>query len=175
MAYPTTLLDAPVSSQDHRRPRRRIPGPLAAILAAQACLSLLLAVSNTAFEDEALYIWAGHVELAQWFHGAHGLVSPFTRYLSGAPQIYPPLAALADSAGGLLGARILSLAFMLGVVPLVLATGAGASAEKSIGIAVLTGMLGSTLLTVSFVPSVFAVMQTFEEWHQARRKAAAAA
>ena len=113
MAYPTTLLDAPVSSQDHRRPRRRIPGPLAAILAAQACLSLLLAVSNTAFEDEALYIWAGHVELAQWFHGAHGLVSPFTRYLSGAPQIYPPLAALADSAGGLLGARILSLAFML--------------------------------------------------------------
>ena len=41
------------------------------------------------------------------------MVSPFTRYLSGAPQIYPPLAALADSAGGLLGARILSLAFML--------------------------------------------------------------
>jgi hypothetical protein len=113
MAYSTTLLDAPVSSEDHRRPRRRIPGPLAAILAAQACLSLLLAVSNTAFEDEALYLWAGHVELAQWLHGADGVVSPFTRYLSGAPQIYPPLAALADSAGGLLGARILSLAFML--------------------------------------------------------------
>lgn len=113
MAYPTTLLDAPVSSKDHRRPRRRVPGPLAAILAAQACLSLLLAASNTAFEDEALYLWAGHVELAQWFQGAHGVVSPFTRYLSGAPQIYPPLAALANSAGGLVGARILSLAFML--------------------------------------------------------------
>jgi 4-amino-4-deoxy-L-arabinose transferase-like glycosyltransferase len=41
------------------------------------------------------------------------VVSPFTRYLSGAPQIYPPLAALADSAGGLVGARILSLALML--------------------------------------------------------------
>lgn len=113
MAYPTTLLDAPVSRENHRRPHRRVPGPLAAILAVQAGLSLLLAVSNTAFEDEALYIWAGHVELAQWFQGAHGVVSPFTKYLSGAPQIYPPLAALADSAGGLLGARILSLAFML--------------------------------------------------------------
>jgi HAE1 family hydrophobic/amphiphilic exporter-1 len=65
-----------------------------------------------------------------------------------------------------------SLAFILGVVPLVLATGAGASAEKSIGIAVLTGMLGSTLLTVSFVPSVFAVVQAFEEYRKQRRKPA---
>ena len=36
-----------------------------------------------------------------------------------------------------------SFAFILGVVPLVLANGAGANAQKSIGIAVLTGMLGS--------------------------------
>ena len=77
MAYPTTLLDAPASRETHRRPHRRVPGPLAAILAVQAGLSLLLAVSNTAFEDEALYIWAGHVELAQWFQGAHGVVSPY--------------------------------------------------------------------------------------------------
>ena len=47
-----------------------------------------------------------------------------------------------------------SFAFILGVVPLVVASGAGANAQKSIGIAVLTGMLGSTLLTVVFVPSV---------------------
>jgi HAE1 family hydrophobic/amphiphilic exporter-1 len=64
-----------------------------------------------------------------------------------------------------------SFAFILGVVPLVLASGAGANAQKSIGIAVLTGMLGSTLLTVTFVPSVFVVMQRLEEWRD-RRKAA---
>jgi HAE1 family hydrophobic/amphiphilic exporter-1 len=64
-----------------------------------------------------------------------------------------------------------SFAFILGVVPLVLASGAGANAQKSIGIAVLTGMLGSTLLTVAFVPSVFVIMQRFEEWRD-RRKAA---
>ncbi|MEW9613558.1 efflux RND transporter permease subunit [Shinella sp. S4-D37] len=56
-----------------------------------------------------------------------------------------------------------SIAFILGVVPLVLQTGAGASAQKSIGIAVLTGMLGSTCLTVVFVPSLFVVMQRLEE------------
>jgi HAE1 family hydrophobic/amphiphilic exporter-1 len=57
-----------------------------------------------------------------------------------------------------------SFAFILGVVPLVLGSGAGANAQKSIGIAVLTGMLGSTLLTVAFVPSMFVVLQRFEEW-----------
>lgn len=67
-----------------------------------------------------------------------------------------------------------SFAFILGVVPLVLASGAGANAQKSIGIAVLTGMLGSTLLTVTFVPSVFVVVQRFEEW-RLRRKAAKSA
>ena len=63
-----------------------------------------------------------------------------------------------------------SFAFILGVVPLVLGTGAGANAQKSIGIAVLTGMLGSTLLTVAFVPSVFVVLQRFEEWRAERGK-----
>lgn len=62
-----------------------------------------------------------------------------------------------------------SFAFILGVVPLVLASGAGANAQKSIGIAVFTGMLGSTLLTVVFVPSMFVVMQRLEEWRHRRR------
>jgi hypothetical protein len=46
-----------------------------------------------------------------------------------------------------------SLAFILGVVPLVIATGAGASARKSIRITVFSGMLASTCLAVLFVPS----------------------
>jgi HAE1 family hydrophobic/amphiphilic exporter-1 len=39
-----------------------------------------------------------------------------------------------------------SFAFILGVVPLVLATGAGANARKSIGITVFSGMIASTCL-----------------------------
>jgi HAE1 family hydrophobic/amphiphilic exporter-1 len=63
-----------------------------------------------------------------------------------------------------------SFAFILGVLPLVLATGAGASARKSIGITVFTGMLASTCLAVLFVPSFFVVVQRFEEWLKARKR-----
>ncbi len=56
-----------------------------------------------------------------------------------------------------------SFAFILGVVPLVTATGAGANARASLGLSVLTGMLASTCLAVLFVPSFFVVMQRFEE------------
>jgi HAE1 family hydrophobic/amphiphilic exporter-1 len=64
-----------------------------------------------------------------------------------------------------------SFAFILGVLPLVLATGAGASARKSIGIAVFSGMIASTCLAVLFVPSFFVVLQRFEEWRAARKAA----
>jgi hydrophobic/amphiphilic exporter-1 (mainly G- bacteria), HAE1 family len=56
-----------------------------------------------------------------------------------------------------------SFAFILGVVPLVLSTGAGAAARISLGISVLTGMLASTCLAVLFVPSFFVVLQGLEE------------
>jgi HAE1 family hydrophobic/amphiphilic exporter-1 len=63
-----------------------------------------------------------------------------------------------------------SFAFILGVVPLVLATGAGASARKSIGITVFSGMLASTCLAVLFVPAFFVVVQRFENWLAERKK-----
>jgi HAE1 family hydrophobic/amphiphilic exporter-1 len=56
-----------------------------------------------------------------------------------------------------------SFAFILGVLPLVLATGAGASARMSIGIAVFYGMIASTCLVVVFVPSFYVVMQGLDE------------
>jgi HAE1 family hydrophobic/amphiphilic exporter-1 len=56
-----------------------------------------------------------------------------------------------------------SFVFILGVMPLVLASGAGASARKSLGIAVASGMLASTCLAVLFVPSFFVVLQKFAE------------
>ena len=48
-----------------------------------------------------------------------------------------------------------SLAFILGVVPLALATGAGASSQAAIGVGVIGGMLSATLLGVLFVPIFF--------------------
>lgn len=45
------------------------------------------------------------------------------------------------------------------MLPLVLATGAGAAARKSIGIAVFSGMLASTCFALLFVPALFVVLQ----------------
>jgi hypothetical protein len=103
-----------VLSHRVRRPGGRVVTwlPLLAILAVQAVLSGRLIRADTAFQDEASYLWAGHLEWAHWLHGTP--IPPFSSYFSGAPVIYPPLAALADSAGGLAGARLLSLVFMLG-------------------------------------------------------------
>ncbi|MCA0301777.1 MAG: multidrug efflux RND transporter permease subunit [Proteobacteria bacterium] len=56
-----------------------------------------------------------------------------------------------------------SFAFILGVLPLVTATGAGANSRISLGIAVMSGMMASTCLAVLFVPSFFTVLQRFEE------------
>jgi HAE1 family hydrophobic/amphiphilic exporter-1 len=62
-----------------------------------------------------------------------------------------------------------SFAFILGVVPLVTATGAGANARASLGLSVMSGMLASTCLAVLFVPSFFVVLQRFEEWRTDRK------
>jgi hypothetical protein len=88
------------------------PLGLYCVLAAQAILSLRLIWSNTAFLDEATYLFVGHVELAHLATGSS--VPDYPTYLSGAPVIYPPLAALANDVGGLAAARLLSLLFMLG-------------------------------------------------------------
>jgi hydrophobic/amphiphilic exporter-1 (mainly G- bacteria), HAE1 family len=68
-----------------------------------------------------------------------------------------------------------SFAFILGVVPLVLAHGAGANARISLGLAVFSGMIASTCLAVLFVPSFFAVLQTFDERRKAGKTRTAAA
>ena len=103
-------------SAGRRRALHRLPWPLLAILAIQAALSLRLVWSNTAFEDEALYLWAGHMEWSHWLYGAP--VPAFQAYFSGAPIVYPALGALADTYGGLAAARLLSLCFMLGATSL---------------------------------------------------------
>jgi HAE1 family hydrophobic/amphiphilic exporter-1 len=56
-----------------------------------------------------------------------------------------------------------SLTMVLSVVPLVLATGAGANARHDLGLCVFSGMIASTCLAVLFVPSFFCLLQRLEE------------
>lgn len=54
-----------------------------------------------------------------------------------------------------------SLAFILGVVPLVFATGAGAEMRQSLGTAVFSGMLGVTLFGLLFTPAFYVMVRKF--------------
>ena len=62
-----------------------------------------------------------------------------------------------------------SFAFILGVLPMVFATGAGANSRRSIGIAACSGMLASTCLAVVFVPVFYVLLQTFQEKLKAKK------
>jgi multidrug efflux pump subunit AcrB len=56
-----------------------------------------------------------------------------------------------------------AFAFILGVVPLMVAHGAGAASRQSIGTTVFGGMLAATLLTLLFVPVFYAVIEDLRE------------
>ena len=56
-----------------------------------------------------------------------------------------------------------SFAFILGVVPLVVATGAGAEMRRSLGTAVFSGMLGVTLFGIFLTPVFFYVIDRLSE------------
>jgi hypothetical protein len=86
--------------------------PLWPVLAAQAVLTVPWLWRTAPFTDEALYLKAGHAEWEHWLN--HSSLPHYASWFSGAPVIYPPLGAAANSAGGLVGARCLSLLIMLG-------------------------------------------------------------
>ena len=133
----------------YRPGKNRLPDlrwPLLAVLIVQAVLSLRLVWSNTAFQDEALYLRAGHLEWARWLHGTP--IPNFPSYFSGAPVIYPPIGALVDSVGGLAAARILSLCFMLGVTILLWATTGRLYGQRA---ALLAAGLFATLAGTQFL------------------------
>jgi hypothetical protein len=138
---------APTALPGEGRARRwRVRGawPLLGVLAVQAGLSLRLLRADTASQSEALYLHAGHLEWAHWLHGAP--VPPFPTYFSGAPVIYPPIGAAADSIGGLAGARVLSLVFMLGATVLLWDAAARLFGRRpAFFAAALFAVLGTTL------------------------------
>jgi hydrophobic/amphiphilic exporter-1 (mainly G- bacteria), HAE1 family len=64
-----------------------------------------------------------------------------------------------------------SFAFILGVVPLLTATGAGAASQQSLGTVVFGGMLASTLLAIPFVPVFYIIMARLGERGKQRKAA----
>jgi multidrug efflux pump len=63
-----------------------------------------------------------------------------------------------------------SFAFIIGVVPLLLANGAGAEMRRMLGTAVFAGMLGVTLFGIFLTPVFFNVIQWFADRRAARKE-----
>ncbi len=150
--------------------------PLAVILAVPISLVGPVAAIRALHIDNNLYTQIGIVLLIALSAKNAILIVEFARELRDGGK------AITDAAVEAARARfrpivMTSFAFIFGVLPLVLATGAGANARASIGIAVFTGMISSTCLAVLFVPSFYVVVQRFEEWlaDRRRRRAAGAA
>jgi hypothetical protein len=145
---PGAILPVAGSGRSRRRAHGRDRGwgawLLLLVLAVQAALSVRLVRADTAFNDEAMSLWAGHLEWAHWLHGTP--IPQFPKYFSGTPVIYPPLGALADSLGGLAAARALSLLFMLGATALLWGTTGRLYGQRAaLFAAALFAVLGPTL------------------------------
>ena len=62
-----------------------------------------------------------------------------------------------------------SFAFILGILPLVVARGAGAASRRALGTAVFGGMIAATVLAVFFVPVFYVVVERFAGFFDRRR------
>jgi HAE1 family hydrophobic/amphiphilic exporter-1 len=63
-----------------------------------------------------------------------------------------------------------SFAFILGVLPLYFATGAGAIGRRSVGTTVVGGMLVSTVLNLIFIPVLYVIVKSALEFFGRRKK-----
>ncbi len=149
--------------------------PFAVILAVPLALLGTVGVLTAVHVANNIYIQIGIVLLIALSSKNAILIVEFARDLREKQGM--TLAEAATEAARLRFRPILmtSFAFILGVLPLVLATGAGASSRKSIGITVFSGMLASTCIAVLFAPSFFVVCQRIHEWRQRHKKGTAPA
>ncbi|HEU0000689.1 MAG TPA: glycosyltransferase family 39 protein [Ktedonobacteraceae bacterium] len=106
---PVTTNKSTGSYAGFNRIASRLPLPL--ILLMQAVTSLI-ALRNTAFQDEALYLFAGRQIILTWL-GKTPYLEPYGLYFSGYPSFYPVIGGGLDFVGGLEAARMFSLLCML--------------------------------------------------------------
>jgi HAE1 family hydrophobic/amphiphilic exporter-1/multidrug efflux pump len=132
--------------------------PFAVILAVPfGILGALLAVWARGLTND-IYFQIGLVTLIGLAAKNAILIVEFAneRYSQGMPL---PEAALEAARLRFRPIIMTSLAFILGVVPLVIASGAGAASRHSIGTGVFGGMLAATFLAIYFVPLFFVVIR----------------
>jgi len=142
--------------------------PVAVVLVVPlALLGTVIALASRGF-DNNVYAQIGFVLIISLASKNAILIVEFARELRAKGK---GLRESAVEAGRLRFRPILmtSFSFILGIVPLVVASGAGAVSRQSLGTTVFGGMIAGTILAVLFVPVFFVVFQGLSEW-MARRK-----
>ena len=80
----------------------------------------------------------------------------------------PREAAISGSIARFRAVLMTSLAFIFGVLPLARSAGAGAGSQNSVGVTIIGGMLGVTLIGLFVIPALFYVIQSMREWFHGR-------
>jgi multidrug efflux pump len=134
--------------------------PLAVILVVPMCLLCSVVGVQLAGIEVTIFTQIGFVVLVGLASKNAILIVEFAKQQqeAGVPLREATLAAVRLRLRPIL---MTSFAFILGVVPLVVATGAGAEMRRSLGVAVFAGMLGVTLFGVFLTPVFFYVIQWF--------------
>jgi hydrophobe/amphiphile efflux-1 (HAE1) family protein len=136
--------------------------PLAVILVVPMCLLFSVAGIALAHLDINIFTQVGLIVLVGLACKNAILIVEFakTRRESGVPR---DLATLEACQLRLRPIIMTSLAFILGVLPLMLSQGAGAEMRRALGTAVFSGMLGVTLFGIFLTPVFYYVIQWFKD------------
>ena len=136
--------------------------PLAVILVVPMCLLFSVAGVALARMDINIFTQVGFVVLVGLACKNAILIVEFAKNQreAGQPEREATLAACKLRLRPII---MTSLAFIIGVVPLVLAEGAGAEMRRTLGVAVFAGMLGVTLFGIFLTPVFYYVIQWLSE------------
>jgi multidrug efflux pump subunit AcrB len=138
--------------------------PLAVILVVPMCLLCSIAGVELAGSEVTIFTQIGFVVLVGLASKNAILIVEFAKQLqdTGVPRRQATLEA---SRLRLRPIVMTSFAFILGVVPLVIATGAGAEMRQALGVAVFAGMLGVTVFGIFLTPVFYYIIRRFDERH----------
>jgi ABC transporter DrrB family efflux protein len=139
--------------------------PLAVILVVPMCLLSALAGVNLAGMDMNIFTQIGFVVLVGLASKNAILIVEFARHQRLDAGLSRRDATLAACKLRLRPIVMTSLAFILGVLPLIVAHGAGAEMRRTLGTAVFSGMLGVTLFGIVLTPVFFSSIDWLGESH----------
>jgi multidrug efflux pump subunit AcrB len=142
--------------------------PLAVILVVPMCLLCSIAGVVLARMDVNIFTQVGFIVLVGLACKNAILIVEYAKaqHEAGVPRYQATLEACRLRLRPII---MTSFAFILGVVPLILAEGAGAEMRRTLGVAVFAGMLGVTLFGIFLTPVFYYVIQWFTDWRVGKK------